>query len=531
MKGFEVILQWLVLQAVMGTVLSAKILAVLPISAKSHHIVFRPLLHELARKGHHLTVLSPFPEEKPIPNITDIYTHTHAEDELKRKLDFEMVLKIMSYTPIVSPLPFWFFTYDICSDFLQLPQVINLIQSNENFDAIILEPFFGQESLLLFGHLFKAPVIAIQPSAIYSIINTATGNPLSLSYIPELMLPYTNKMSFIERLHNTILVTSEIFLQDFYNIPKHEQIIKSLLSKYPMSSDIPSINDMIKNVSLVLVNSHVCCSYPQPYVPKIIPVGGIHVSRERKPLPNDIKTFMDEAKEGVIFFSLGSNIPDGKLPEHIKDAFVTAFSKLKQRVLWKIKTDSIPEISSNVKLLKWAPQQDILAHPNCVLFITHGGLLSQHESINAGIPTVGIPFFADQPLNIKYSEVAGFGVKLAYHDISAESIYDRVNTVLSNSSYRENARRLQTLFQDRESSPLDTAVFWVEYVIRHKGASHLQSPVPHMSWHQYLLLDVIIVLKLALIVFIIILYFIVKIIIKLVCKSNTSKVTKSKKKN
>lgn len=71
---------------------------------------------------------------------------------------------------------------------------------------------------------------------------------------------------------------------------------------------------------------------------------------------------MDEAKEGVIYFSLGSNIPDGQLPEHIRDAFVTAFSKLKQHVLWKIKVDSIPGLSSNVKLLQWAPQQDILGN-------------------------------------------------------------------------------------------------------------------------------------------------------------------------
>ena len=74
-----------------------------------------------------------------------------------------------------------------------------------------------------------------------------------------------------------------------------------------------------------------------------------------------------------------------------------------------------------------------LAHPNLVLFITHGGLLSQHETINAGVPTVGIPFLGDQAMNVKYSEDAGFGVKLSYLDITAESILDRVNTVLSNS--------------------------------------------------------------------------------------------------
>lgn len=513
----------------MNIVFSAKILAFLPVPAKSHHIVFRPLLEELAHRGHQLTVVSPFPVEKPVSNITDIYIHTQAEDVLKTKFTFEMLEKLMSRTPIVSPLPFWFFMYDICSELFQLPKVVELIQSHENFDAVILEPFFGQESLLLFGHIFKAPVIAIQPSTTYSVINTATGNPLALSYISDIMLAYTNKMSFIERLHNTVLVMSEIFLQEFYNIPKHEEIIKSSVPRSAKSSDVPSINVMIKNISLVFINSHVCCSYPQPYVPKMIPIGGIHVRQEKKNLPNDIQTFMDEAKEGVIYFSLGSNIPDGKMPEHVRNAFVTAFSKVKQRVLWKIKVDSIPGLSNNVKLLQWAPQQDILAHPNLVLFITHGGLLSQHETINAGVPTVGIPFLGDQAMNVKYSEDAGFGVKLSYLDITAESILDRVNTVLSNSLYRENARRLQVLFRDRQSSPLDTAAYWVEYVIRYKGAPHLQTAVPHMSWIQYLSIDVIIALKVILISFLVVLYFIVKFVIRFICQLKTPKVSKLKK--
>lgn len=75
---------------------------------------------------------------------------------------------------------------------------------------------------------------------------------------------------------------------------------------------------------------------------------------------------MDEAKDGVIYFSLGSNIPDGKLPEHFERAFVDAFSKLKQRVLWKVRSESITGLSPNVKLLKWAPQQDILGEAHII---------------------------------------------------------------------------------------------------------------------------------------------------------------------
>lgn len=40
-------------------------------------------------------------------------------------------------------------------------------------------------------------------------------------------------------------------------------------------------------------------------------------------------------------------------------------------------------------------------------------------------------------------------------------------------------------------SPMDTAVYWVEYVARHKGAPHMKTAAVDMPLYQYLLLDVL----------------------------------------
>lgn len=54
---------------------------------------------------------------------------------------------------------------------------------------------------------------------------------------------------------------------------------------------------------------------------------------------------------------------------------------------------------------------------------------------------------------------------------------------------------LSIKYKDRPMSPLDTAVYWTEYVIRHKGnTGHLKTAAVDMPWHQYLLLDVIVFL-------------------------------------
>lgn len=49
------------------------------------------------------------------------------------------------------------------------------------------------------------------------------------------------------------------------------------------------------------------------------------------------------------------------MPEKYRRVFVRVFSRLRQRVIWKFESESMPEtVSSNVMLRKWLPQQDIL---------------------------------------------------------------------------------------------------------------------------------------------------------------------------
>lgn len=43
---------------------------------------------------------------------------------------------------------------------------------------------------------------------------------------------------------------------------------------------------------------------------------------------------------------------------------------------------------------------------------------------------------------------------------------------------------------DQPVKPLDSAIYWTEYVIRHRGAPHFRSAALDLSWYQYHMVDI-----------------------------------------
>jgi glucuronosyltransferase len=74
----------------------------------------------------------------------------------------------------------------------------------------------------------------------------------------------------------------------------------------------------------------------------------------------DLREFLDGAVEGLIYFSLGSNVRSDTMTEGKKQIFMAAFAELPQRILWKWETNVMSDVPNNVKLVKWLPQQEVL---------------------------------------------------------------------------------------------------------------------------------------------------------------------------
>ncbi|XP_046676894.1 UDP-glycosyltransferase UGT5-like isoform X2 [Homalodisca vitripennis] len=419
----------------------------------------------------------------------------------------------------------WEVGLTVCEDVLKDSKISALLNSTEKFDLVFIEPLFAQESFIVFGHKFQAPVVNFQGFGTWSILNYMSGNSLSIPYIPDSRsFPFSNKMSFMERLQNTISTVITLTSYHMTHLPKHQKLIQ----QYYKNSTSPPILDMLRNISLTLANAHHTLEYTRPYTPNIVPIGGAHMSSHQDDLPQNIKNFLDDAKEGFIYFSLGTIVPAHVLPDSYTQAFLNTFRKLPNKVLWKFGIDNLPGLPKNVKLIKWAPQQAVLEHPNCVLFITHGGVFSQYETLHAGVPVVGIPFFGDQRYNVKYYEDLGVGVKLDFLTITEETFHTAITTVLNDTRYKKNAESLSKIVRDKPMAPLDSAVFWIEYVLRHPG-QHLRPASALLPWYQLWLLDVATTIIIFLILVYLILYKLSRYLLSCCNRKKTFSISNHKK--
>lgn len=72
-----------------------------------------------------------------------------------------------------------------------------------------------------------------------------------------------------------------------------------------------------------------------------------------------------------------------------------------------------------------------IEHPNCRLFITHGGIHGLMESIDAAVPILGFPVFGDQFLNLRASQDNGFGIMSDIFTLTEEDFKRDVKLILT----------------------------------------------------------------------------------------------------
>ncbi|CAB3233294.1 unnamed protein product [Arctia plantaginis] len=471
-------------------VCSYNLLLVFPHPGRSHAILGAGYVRHLLNAGHEITYITPVPID-PHPKLKQIDVSSHFAA-------FEKELKVTNYESLKTfgdDVRNSEYLYNLLLD-LQNKCVSDeniqkfLKENNEKFDLAIIQWLYSEFNSG-FAAVFNIPYIWASSFEVHPAILSLIDEPQSPAYFRDHISPVTPPLTFIERA-NELWLLIQLFLTRRGLTDKSE---KAFSKAYGPAADkrgitLPTLEEFKYKSSLVFGNSYPIVGEAYKLPQNYIPVGGFHIEEKVKPLPEKIQKIMDESENGVIYFSMGTVIKAKTMPIKMKMDLLKVFRELKQTVIWKLEED-LPDMPENVHILKWAPQQSILAHPNCKLLVSHGGLLSISEALHYGVPIVGIPLFADHHVNMIRAVKRGFALQLDLSGEMTEKLKIAIHEMLSNPKYREKVKDFSFIYRHRPLKPGAAIVHWVEHVIKTKGAPHLRSPALYVPLYQKLYLDLI----------------------------------------
>lgn len=142
------------------------------------------------------------------------------------------------------------------------------------FDLIIWNNNNGQCLFPLFDKFGRPPIIAVNP-----FLNQPNiFNNVWQSYIPFLTYTLTDHMNLWQRFKSSFFNIILDLTRVYYYLPRQEKLYESYFGKQKFT-----IEEIERNVSIVLTATNPVFNYAEALPPNVIPVGGFHI--ESKQLP------------------------------------------------------------------------------------------------------------------------------------------------------------------------------------------------------------------------------------------------------
>ncbi|KAH8406764.1 hypothetical protein KR222_010006, partial [Zaprionus bogoriensis] len=460
----------------------ANILAVFSYSFPSPFLLVAPYMKALVRKGHQVTIIS------SVSHLPDIDGARHiriqmldqlAEDMLNYDFGTEFPPTKWSEAMMVSSY------YHNSSSYILSDAGVQamLHDKSARFDMVILQASLT-DALYGFAQHYNASLVGISAFGTSWNIDYLAGNKAPSVYEPMSPSGYSHGFSLLDKLKNWVYIAEEWLIERLVYLPTQMKLYKRYFNR--SSEDLYKIRG---NFSLMLINHHFSLGRARSNVPNVIEVAGLHMHQPVAQFDDSLKRFLDESETSIVYLSMGMEIIAKWLPPNMIAALQQSFERLRLRVIWKFE-GTLPNKSDNIYLSPMLPQRELLAHPKVKLFITHGGILSIIESAYHAMPVLCLPMYYDQFGNSERMRQAGVGLVLNLATINAEQTTAAIVELMENPSYAYNAKQMSMRLRDQPLNPLDTAVWWTEYVLRHNGAPHMRISEQDMSFMQYYNVDI-----------------------------------------
>ncbi|XP_017113952.1 UDP-glycosyltransferase UGT5 isoform X1 [Drosophila elegans] len=458
----------------------ARVLIVDPFESHAQCRMMTPYIQALTDRGHQLTVIHAFKHCKLIQNVSFI----RIRDNNNVISDFEDILEIPSTQSKWEEMSSMArIMANVGLNVLNNEEVRALMQSNVTFDLVVVEPYFTDVLYGLAAH-FKAPLIGLSTCAADWNLNSLLSHGSSNLEEPLQVFSALPLRNIMNRMYTWYYTTEEWLLMQLVFLPKLRLVHDHFFGHLDRS-----FLEIRHSFSLLLMNQHFSLFRARSSVSGMIEVAGLHIPKQIPRLPEDLQLFIDEAEHGVIYFALGVEQKSKDLPKETKKMLLESFKSMPQRVIWKFEEELPENLTSNIYLSELLPQQAILAHPNVRLFISHGGILSIIEATYFAKPVLGVPLFFDQFRNLKVLMEQEAALQLNINSMTKEEFMDTLGNLINQPKYRENALAMSQKFRDRPMHPMETAIYWTEYIMRYKGANHLRVLQSQIKLVEYYCLD------------------------------------------
>ncbi|XP_069321921.1 UDP-glucuronosyltransferase 1A7-like [Eulemur rufifrons] len=249
----------------------------------SHWFTMRLVVEKLIQKGHELVVVVPdvsWHLGQSMNFTVKTYKTSHTLEDLNHHFiifsNVHWKTRMHSLVPLSwrSSMSVFDLYFSRCRSLFNDKKLVEYLKES-SFDAVFLDPF--DLCGLIVAKYFSLPSVVFSRGVFCHYLEEAVQCPAPLSYVPRMLLGYSDAMTFKERVRNHIFHLEEhLFCPNFYKtgLEIASEILQTPVTAY----------DLFSHTSIWLLRTDFVLDYPRPVMPNMIFIGGINC-KQGKPLP------------------------------------------------------------------------------------------------------------------------------------------------------------------------------------------------------------------------------------------------------
>ncbi len=160
----------------------------------------------------------------------------------------------------------------------------------------------------------------------------------------------------------------------------------------------------------------------------------------------------EKMKQPIIYISLGSIISSRifykKCIKALKNKDMSVILNM-----GKVNPNTLGEMPENIYAYSFVPQIDVLKHAD--VFVTHCGMNSINEAVQAEVPMIAIPFLNDQVENARQCVNLGLGKRFYLFPGWNKKLYKAICEVYEDRTIKMNLKHLNSLPQVKWATLID----------------------------------------------------------------------------